>query len=120
MSESPRAAMEAEMKRTAFQKKGVSHLPPNEVLELAITFFKDRGYRSGRAGRPNQVFVMGPGEGALPRVNGEVMARPDVGKSGVTLVSIDGFGERLNTVMDEFHRELRRLRAEARAAEKSS
>ena len=81
-----------ELKRTAFQKKAVSRLRPGEVLDLAIAFFAERGYRAGRTGRPNQVFVMGKGEGILPRVTGEISARSDVGKPGVTLVTLDAAG----------------------------
>ena len=99
-----------EMRRTAFQKKAVSRVPPAEVLEQAVAFFRARGYRAGRTGRPNQVFVMGPAEGALPRVTGEVSARADVGKPGVTLVTLDAVGERLGPAMAEFQRQLRAQR----------
>ena len=104
------------MRRTAYQKKAVSRLPAAEVLNLAIAFFAARGYRAGRTGRPNQVFVMGRGEGGLPRVTGEVFARADVGKPGVTLVTLDAVGERLGPAMAEFHRELRARRAAAARA----
>jgi hypothetical protein len=100
-------AFDEELRRTAYQKKAVSKLAPNVVLDLAIAFFKEHGYRAGRTGRPNQVFIMGKAEGALPRVTGEVTARADVGKAGTTLVTMDAAGERLNTVMATFHRELR-------------
>ena len=96
-----------ELRRTAFQKKAVSRLPPKEVLDLAIAFFSERGYRAGRTGRPNQVFVMGKGEGILPRVTGEISARSDVGKPGVTLVTLDAAGERLGPLMAEFYQHLR-------------
>lgn len=99
-----------ELQRTAYQKKAVSRLPGNEVLELAIAFFSARGYRAGRTGRPNQVFVMGKAEGGLPRVTGEVSARADVGKPGVTLVTLDAAGERLGPAMAEFAGELRARR----------
>jgi len=85
-------------------------MPAQDVLDLAVGFFKERGYRSGKTGRPNQIFVMGGREGMLPRVTGEVSARADVGRPGVTLVTIDGFGERLGPVMHEFADELRRRR----------
>lgn len=98
-----------EMQRTAYQKKAVSKLPSTEVLDLAIAFFKERGYRAGKTGRPNQIFVMGGPEGGIPRVTGEISARADVGKPGTTLVTLDGFGERLGKVMAEFNLELRRL-----------
>ena len=35
---------------------------------------------------------MGKGEGILPRVTGEISARSDVGKPGVTLVTLDAAG----------------------------
>jgi hypothetical protein len=100
-------AWDEELKRTAFQKKAVSRLRPGEVLDLAIAFFAERGYRAGRTGRPNQVFVMGKGEGILPRVTGEISARSDVGKPGVTLVTLDAAGERLGPLMAEFYQHLR-------------
>ena len=100
-------AWDEELKRTAYQKKAVSRLRPGEVLDLAIAFFAERGYRAGRTGRPNQVFVMGKGEGILPRVTGEISARSDVGKPGVTLVTLDAAGERLGPLMAEFYRHLR-------------
>jgi hypothetical protein len=101
------SAWDEELKRTAFQKKAVSRLRPDEVLDLAVAFFSERGYRAGRTGRPNQVFVMGKGEGILPRVTGEISARADVGKPGVTLVTLDAAGERLGPAMAEFYRHLR-------------
>ena len=96
-----------EMQRTAFQKKAVSKLAPDVVLDLAIELLKAKGYRAGRTGRPNQVFVLGGREGSLPRVTGEVSARGNVGKPGTTLVTIDGFGERLGPALAEFLKELR-------------
>ena len=114
MSSEPGAApgaFNAELARTAYQKKAVSRLPAARVLDLAITFFTERGYRAGRTGRPNQVFVMGRAEGALPRVTGEVQARSDVGRPGVTLVTLDAAGERLGPAMAEFHQYLRAQRA---------
>ena len=96
-----------ELKRTAFQKKAVSRLPPKDVLDLAVAYFSERGYRAGRTGRPNQVFVMGKAEGILPRVTGEISARADVGRPGVTLVTLDAAGERLGPLMAEFYRHLR-------------
>jgi hypothetical protein len=97
----------AEMQRTAFQKKAVAKLPAAEVLRIAIAFFAERGYRAGMTGRPGQVFVLGGREGGLPRVTGEVSARGDVGKPGTTLVTVDAFGERLGPVAAEFVAELR-------------
>ena len=99
-----------EMRRTAFQKKAVSRLPAAAILDLAVAFFQERGYRAGRTGRPNQVFVMGKAEGGLPRVTGEVFARADVGKPWVTLVTLDAAGERLGPAMEAFYRHLRAQR----------
>lgn len=108
-----REQLDAEMKRTAFQKKAVSRLPAKDVLDLAIAFFNERGYRAARTGRPNQVFIMGKGEGLLPRVTGEVNARADVGKPGVTLVTLDAAGDRLGPAMQAFYQELRARRTQA-------
>lgn len=99
------------MQRTAYQRKAVSRLSSKEVLDLAIAFFTARGYRAARTGRPNQVFVMGKAEGLLPRVTGEVAARADVGKPGVTLVTLDAAGEQLGPAMKDFYTELRSRRA---------
>ena len=96
-----------ELKRTAFQKKAVSRMAAGAVLDLAIAFFAERGYRAGRTGRPNQVFVMGKAEGVLPRVTGEIGARADVGRPGVTLVTLDAAGEKLGPTMAEFYAHLR-------------
>jgi hypothetical protein len=104
-----------ELRRTAFQKKAVSRVPPAAVLDLAVAFFTERGYRAGRTGRPNQVFIMGPAEGGLPRVTAEVAARADVGKPGVTLVTMDAAGERLGPAMAEFARTLRAQRSALRS-----
>lgn len=114
MTDTSRSIVEAEMNRTVFQRKAVSRMPAAEVLDMAIAFFEDRGYRSGKTGRPGQIFVMGGREGVLPRVTGEISARSDVGRPGVTLVTIDGFGERLGETMKAFHQELRSLRRAAR------
>lgn len=107
---SPRAAFNAEIERTAFQRKAVSRLPVNDVLELAAGFFRDRGYRVGRTGRPGQLFVMGPAEGTLPRVTGEINAQADVGKARTTLIRLDAAGERLGPAMADFHAHLRAQR----------
>jgi len=96
-----------ELQRTAFQKKAVSKLAPDVVLDLVIELLTAQGYRAGRTGRPNQVFILGGREGSLPRVTGEVSARGNVGKPGTTLVTIDGFGERLGPALGEFLKELR-------------
>lgn len=106
----PTNAFDEELRRTAYQKKAVSRLPAAEVLQLATAFFSERGYRAGRTGRPNQIFIMGKAEGSLPRVTGEISARADVGRPGVTLVTLDAAGERLGPTMAEFHGYLRSLR----------
>jgi hypothetical protein len=107
-----KAQIQAEMRRTAYQKKAVSRLPAKETLDYAIAFFKERGYRSGTTGRPNQAYVMGGKEGLLPRVTGEIKVQPGVGKGNVTMVTMDCTGEKLGKVMEEFHRSLRTLRPE--------
>jgi hypothetical protein len=102
-----------EIRRTAFQRKLVSRLPPEEVLQRAIAFFAERGYRSGRTGKSGQVYVIGKAEGALPRVTGEVEARADVGKPGTTLVTLNAAGERLGPTMADFAKWLRAQRTAA-------
>lgn len=104
-----------ELKRTAFQRKAVSRLTAAEILDRAKEFFAARGYRTGKTGRTDQLFVMGPREGALPRVTGDVSARADVGRPGTTLVTMNAAGERLGPAMAEFHQELRATRAAAAA-----
>lgn len=106
--------MAQEMQRTAFLKKAVSAKPVNETLDDAIAYFKEHGYRAGRTGRPNQIFVMGGREGALPRVNAEILAQGNVGKGKTTMLTISGFGERLGeqlrgyiTYLTEQRREIR-------------
>jgi hypothetical protein len=111
-----RTPFDAELARTAVQKKAVSKLPAAEVLDLAIAFFSERGYKAGRTGRPGQVFVMGGREGILPRVTGEISARADVGKPGTTLVTLDAVGERLGPLVAEFAASLRPRRAPAAPA----
>ncbi len=108
-------AFNAELTRTAFQRKAVSRLAPTVVLERASAFFTERGYRTGRTGRTDQIFVMGGREGGLPRVTGDVTARADVGKPGTTLVTLNAAGERLGPAMAEFLRELRAARSAAAA-----
>jgi hypothetical protein len=113
----PRKAFNDELARTAFQKKAVSRMPPSEVLDFAESFFKERGYRAARTGRPNQVFVMGGREGSLPRVTGEISARQDVGKPGTTLITLDAAGERLGKEMAAFRLALRTARVTTRDGE---
>jgi hypothetical protein len=108
--------IDEELRRTAFQKKAAVRIPPDAVLDMAIEHFRDRGYRAGRSGRPNQVFIMGKREGVLPRVTGEVAVQPNVGKAGTTLVTVDAAGEYLGTTMRDF---LDYLRAENRKLRQS-
>ncbi|HET9013979.1 MAG TPA: hypothetical protein VFN57_00160 [Thermomicrobiaceae bacterium] len=115
-----RAVMTAEMARTAFQRKAVTHLPPREALDDAIAFFQARGYRAGRTGRPNQVFVMGGREGILPRVNAEILAQGNVGRARTTMLTISGFGERLQATLREYADHLRDERRRARATPPNS
>jgi hypothetical protein len=95
------------MARTAYQKKAVSRLPVAEVMDSAVAFFTERGYRSGKAARPNQIYVMGGREGVLPRVTAELLFQANVGKGKVTMVTISGFGEQLSTHLADFAASLR-------------
>ena len=108
-------AFNDELKRTAFQRKAVSRLRPEIVLEQARVFFEGRGYRTGKTGRSDQLYVMGGREGILPRVTGDVSARADVGKPGTTLVAVNAAGEKLGPAMAEFLKELRAARSAATA-----
>lgn len=105
-----RAAMSAEMARTAFQRKAVTRKPPDEVLDEAIAFFRERGYRAGRTGRPNQIYIMGGPEGMLPRVTAEILAQGNVGKARTTVLTISGFGERLGAELKAYVDYLRQQR----------
>lgn len=109
----PRSAFNAEMERTAFNKKAVSRAPQSEIFAFAKEWFKQRGYRVMPSGRPNQVFVMGGPEGALPRVNGDILAVSNVGKGKVTMLTFNSVGERLSATMAEF---VEVLREQAKAA----
>lgn len=105
-----RQEMTAEMERTAFQKKAVSKEEPTAVLEDAIQFFKERGYRAGMTGRPNKMYIMGKREGKLPRVNAEIFAQPNVGKGKVTMLTINGFGDELSTHLQAYTEHVRKRR----------
>ena len=105
-----RAALTEEMARTAFQRKAVSRQSPKEALDDAIAFFQERGYRAGRTGRPNQIFVMGGREGPLPRVNAEILAQGNVGKAKVTMLTVSGFGEALSAHLAAYVEHLRQQR----------
>lgn len=111
-----REAMNAEMERTRFQRKIVATGSLNEVIEDATVFFKERGYRSGRTGRPNQVFVMGGREGNAARVNAEILIQVNVGKNHATMVTISGFGEELSKHLADYALHLRAKAREARNA----
>ncbi len=118
-----RIRITAEMSRTAFQRTAVARAPVGEAMEAAIAFFTERGYRSGKAARPNQVYVMGGREGVLPRVTAELLFQANVGKGKVTMVTISGFGEQLSTHLAEFATSLRAggsRRAEERSSEEDA
>ncbi|MFW6075214.1 MAG: hypothetical protein ACOC9Y_06440 [Chloroflexota bacterium] len=108
-----RRKIEEEMERTKFQRKAVAHGSAAEVMEEAVAFFKERGYKSGRTGRPNQVYVRGGRDGLLPVTHAELLVQQNVGKGKVTMVSVSGAGEKLSAVLDEY---VNHLRAQARAA----
>jgi hypothetical protein len=105
-----RKQMTAEMERTAFQRKAVSRKTANETLADAVEFFKERGYRSGFSARPLQIYIMGGREGIIPRVNGDIRAQENVGKGKVTMLTLNGFGENLSKVMEEYVEFLRSQR----------
>lgn len=110
---SARERFDQEMARTAFKKKAVSRAPMREVFAYASEWFSERGYRVIPSGRPNQLYIMGGPEGALPRVNGDILAIEKVGKANVTMLTFDSVGEQLSTRMAEFVAE---LRAQAKTA----
>jgi hypothetical protein len=110
---SDRDRFNEEMARTAFNKKAVSRAPMREVFAIAKEWFGARGYRVLPSGRPNQLYIMGGPEGALPRVNGDILAIENVGKGKVTMLTFDAVGESLSVRMGEFVAE---LRAQAKAA----
>lgn len=112
--------MNAELERTKFQRKAVAHGTMQEVMDDAIAFFKERGYRSGRTGRPNQIFVMGGREGAIPKVNAEILIQVNVGKGKATMVTISGFGEDLSKHLEAYVTHLRQQAREARQARTES
>lgn len=112
-----RKQIEAEMERTKFQKKAVSQDSLQEAMDDAIAFFQEHGYRSGRTGRPNQVYVMGGREGVLPRVTAELLIQVNVGKRNATMISISGAGERLSQVLEEYVQHVREKSRAARASQ---
>ena len=111
--QSARERFDAEMARTAYKKKAVSRAPMREVFAFAKEWFSARGYKVLPSGRPNQIYIMGGAEGALPRVNGDILAIENVGKGKVTMLTFDSVGESLSARMAEFVTE---LRAQAKAA----
>ncbi len=115
-----REAMNAEMERTKFQRKAVATGSTQEVMDDGIAFFKERGYHSARTGRPNQIFVMGGREGAIPRVNAEILIQVNVGKNKATMVTISGFGEQLSTHLEAYATHLREQARAARQARPKS
>lgn len=110
-----RAAIEAELERTKMQKKVVSRDNLQETMEEAIAFFQERGYKAGRTGRPNQVYVRGGREGILPRVHAELLIQVNVGKGRATMISISGAGEKLSKVLEEYAEHVRQKARAARA-----
>ena len=108
--------MAREMERTTFVKKVITDVPAGEVLEQAQAFFREHGYRAGKAGKPNTVRLMGRAEGALPSVIGEIEVRTT--NKGRTIVGLSGYGESLRERLGEFHDRMRAARApkEARPA----
>jgi hypothetical protein len=105
-----REQLTVEMTRTTFQRRVVTRASPDAVLERAIAYFTARGYRAGKTGRPNQVYVMGKREGVLPRVTAEILVQPNVGRGRATLVTVSGFGPQLREHLAAFVEELRRER----------
>ena len=97
-----RSEVEAELERTAFQRKAVSYLDLPQTADQAIEFFSARGYKAGRTGRPNQVFVRGRREGALPAVHAELLIQTNVGQGKVTMVTISGAGEKLSAALQDY------------------
>ena len=93
--------MAREMERTTFVRKVITDLPAPEVLARAQEFFKGHGYRAGKGGTPNTVRLMGRAEGALPSVIGEIGVRTT--NKGRTIVSLSGYGERLQDRLRAFH-----------------
>ncbi len=108
-----RERFNAEMARTAFNRKAVSRAPMREVFAIAKEWFGERGYKVLPSGRPNQIYIMGGAVGGLPRVNGDILAVENVGKGKVTMLTFDAVGENLSARMAEFVAE---LRAQAKAA----
>ena len=100
--------MAREMERTTFVKKVITDVPAAEVLERAQAFFREHGYRAGKAGKPNTIRLMGRAEGALPSVIGEIEVRTT--NKGRTIVGLSGYGAGLRERLGEFHDLMRAAR----------
>lgn len=100
--------MAREMERTTFVRKVLTDIPGPKVLERAQEFFREQGYRATKGGQPNTVRLQGRAEGALPAVIGEIGVRTT--NRGRTIVSLSGYGERLQTQLLAFHDEMRAAR----------
>jgi hypothetical protein len=59
-----------EMQRTAFQKKAVSKLAPDAVLDLAIELLKADGYVRDERTPPTRSSSSAAGKGSLPPGDG--------------------------------------------------
>ncbi len=101
--------MVREMERTTFVRKVLTDIPGATVLERAQEFFREQGYRATRGGQPNTVRIQGRAEGVLPAVIGEIGVRTT--NRGRTIVSLSGYGERLQTQLLAFHDAMRAARA---------
>ena len=101
--------MAAEMERTTFVRKVLTDIPAPQVLERAQEFFREQGYRATKGGQPNTARIQGRAEGALPAVIGEISVRTT--NRGRTIVSLSGYGERLQTQLLAFHDLMRAARA---------
>jgi hypothetical protein len=97
--------MAQEMERTTYVKKVITDLAAKEVLAQAQDFFKEHGYRATKGGTPNTVRLMGRSEGALPAVIGVRTTN-----KGRTIVTLSGYGERLQERLREFHDRMRAAR----------
>jgi hypothetical protein len=100
--------MAREMERTTYVKKVITDVPAKDVLVQAQDFFKEGGYRATKGGTPNTVRLQGRTEGVLPAVIGEIGVRTT--NKGRTIVSLSGYGERLQTRLAEFYDLMRAAR----------
>ena len=116
-SPADRNAIEAELEKTAFQRKAVTRGSVDEAARHAIAFFSGKGYKAGRTGRPNQVYIRGGREGLLPVVHAELLIQTNVGRGNVTMVTVSGAGERLREALQSYVDELREAGGKARQQE---